>query len=133
MKNILSLLCLFLIGCSNNITSSIEGTWYFSSELYQREIKTINEPQIDLSENYKIIKMVFEENGNFTSYLDKQITKGKWEVKDSLLHMIPYEKKRGIYEFKYVDNELSGRWWLGLYSPQSDEVVNRKTSKKYKI
>ena len=30
----------------------------------------------------------------------------------------------------YYDNNLKqGRWWIGLYSPESDMVKNRKTSR----
>ena len=106
MKNIFYLLCLLFISCNNSIPSDITGTWYYNQNLYQKEIQAIDEPRYDLSESYKIIKMIFNKNGSFTSYLDKQITKGKWEIKDSLLYMTPNKNKTGIYEFKYLNNEL---------------------------
>ena len=106
MKNIFYLLCLLFISCNNSIPSDIAGTWYYNQNLYQKEIQAIDEPRYDLSESYKIIKMILNKNGSFTSYLDKQITKGKWEIIDSLLYMSPNKKKTGIYEFKYLNNEL---------------------------
>tara|TARA_Y100000758_G_scaffold183857_1_gene130866 strand:+ start:274 stop:642 length:369 start_codon:yes stop_codon:yes gene_type:complete len=106
MKKIYYLLCLLLIGCNDSTISSITGTWHYNQNLYQKEVQAIDQPRFDLSESYEIIKMIFNKNGSFTSYLDKQTTKGKWEIKDSLLYMTPNKKKTGIYEFKYLDNEL---------------------------
>ena len=86
-------------------THSLEGTWYYSRELFNQEQAVITEPKADLSYNFKI-KMTFNNEGDFTSFLDNQITKGKWKIEDDLLHMFLKDRGWLSYSYKHSGNQL---------------------------
>ena len=97
---------IILFSCSNKSSNnSIVGTWNYDNELFLQEKKKFKSPKANLSEAFDVIKMVFNDN-EFTSYLDKQITRGKWKIENDSLFMFLDSHGWNSYSYKLSNNSL---------------------------
>ena len=82
-----SIIIFIFLSCSKeNNDTFLFGTWYYSKELFLEEEKLLQSPKADLSDIFKTIKMVFNDD-IFISYLDDQVTKGRWKIQNDSLYM----------------------------------------------
>ena len=55
------------------------------------------------------------------------------DLRTASSHVFYVIKGNGCTTFNDQSIEDSGRWWIGLYSPESDQIVDRKTSNPVSI
>ncbi|MBI45722.1 MAG: hypothetical protein CMG66_06140 [Candidatus Marinimicrobia bacterium] len=100
------ILVLLFFSCSNKFSDkSIVGTWNYDNKLFLEEQKQFSSPKANLSEAFDVIKMVFTDN-EFTSYLDKQVTIGKWKIEKDSLSMFLDNHGWKNYFYKLSNNNL---------------------------
>ena len=107
------LIAIFGIACSSeNVVSpssnaiDIVGTWVQNDDLYNKEVKEIDEPMGNLSEAFGEIKLSFNEDSTYTSYFDAQIHKGEWKIENNLFYMKRNDTNWEGYKYKLNKNEL---------------------------
>ena len=107
------LIAIFEIACSSeNVVSSssnatdIIGTWVQNDDLYNKEVKEIDEPMGNLSDAFGKIELSFNEDSTYTSYFDAQIHKGEWKIENNLFYMKRNDTNWEGYKYKLNKNEL---------------------------
>ena len=98
-----SIIIILVFSCSQtgNINSLV-GTWHYSKKLFLEEQKKLKDPKFDLSYKYKTIKMIFSDS-EFISYLDNQVTQGKWKIENDSLHMFLETHGWNKYIYKHIN------------------------------
>ena len=105
-KSLYFIIILIFLSCSNNINkNTLVGTWNYNRSLFLKEQENIKSPIADLSQIFQTIKMIFT-NTEFTSYLDDQVTIGKWKIENDSLHMFLDNHGWNKYAYKLTDNDL---------------------------
>jgi len=105
-KSLYFIIILIFSSCSNNINeNTLVGTWNYSESLFLKEQEIIKSPRADLSQIFQTIKMIFS-NTDFTSYLDNQVTIGKWKIENDSLYMFLDNHGWNKYAYKLTDNDL---------------------------
>lgn len=105
-KSLYFIIILIFLSCSNNINkNTLVGTWNYNRPLFLKEQENIKSPTADLSQIFQTIKMIFT-NTEFTSYLDDQVTIGKWKIENDSLHMFLDNHGWNKYAYKLTDNDL---------------------------
>ena len=99
------MILIFLSCNKSQDKNSIIGTWHYSKDLFLKEQKNLSSPKADLSDIFETITMIFNSE-NFTSYLDNQITKGQWKIKNDSLFMFLDKHGWNKYYYKHIDNNL---------------------------
>ena len=107
------LIAIFEIACSSeNVVSpssnaiDILGTWVQNDDLYNKEVKEIDEPMGNLSDAFGEIKLSFNEDSTYTSYFDAQIHNGEWKIENNLFYMKRNDTNWEGYKYKLNKNEL---------------------------
>ena len=100
------IIILLFLSCNKEIDeNTLVGRWHYSKELFLKEQEASSSTNVDLSDIFKTITMVFD-SSEFTSYLDNQITKGQWKIQNDSLYMFLNEHGWNRYYYKYIDNNL---------------------------
>ena len=103
--NYLILLTIFFSCSSKSSNNSMIGTWNYDNELFLEEQKKFKSPKANLSEAFDVITMIFNDN-RFISYLDKQITRGKWKIENDSLFMFLDKHGWNSYSYKLSSDTL---------------------------
>ena len=90
---------------SSNVID-IVGTWVQNDDLYNKEVKEIDEPMGNLSDAFGKIELSFNEDSTYTSYFDAQIHKGEWKIENNLFYMKRNDTNWEGYKYKLNKNEL---------------------------
>jgi len=90
---------------SSNVID-IVGTWVQNDNLYNKEVKEIDEPMGNLSDAFGEIKLSFNEDFTYTSYFDAQIHNGEWKIENNLFYMKRNDTNWEGYKYKINKNEL---------------------------
>ena len=69
------------------------------------EQKKLESPKADLSDIFETIRMVFDST-DFISYLDNQVTKGKWKIENDSLYMFLDTHGWNKYSYKLNNNNF---------------------------